>query len=94
MDDSSIIRAHVFVSGRVQGVNFRASTRRQAAQQQVQGWVRNCPDGRVEAVFEGPRSAVQMLVAWCRNGPRYAHVDHVDVEWQEPHGERDFRVRY
>ena len=55
--------------------------------------MRNAPDGRVEAVFEGGRAAVESLIAWCRSGPPLARVDSVDVEWVEPRGEARFRIR-
>jgi acylphosphatase len=87
-------RAHVYISGRVQGVFFRDSTRQQARAAGVAGWVRNLHDGRVEAVFEGPRDAVQRVVQWCHSGPAYAHVTHVQVDWEPPTGqEQDFRIR-
>jgi acylphosphatase len=75
-------RAHVFISGRVQGVNFRAATRDRARNARVAGWVRNLPDGRVEAVFEGTHAAVQGLVSWCYSGPIAAEVDRVEVTWE------------
>ena len=78
------VRAHVTIDGRVQGVNFRAATQQQAATTGVAGWVRNLDDGRVEAVFEGPRAAVGRMVSWCYGGPRYARVDRVDVQWEPP----------
>lgn len=78
------VRAHVFVSGRVQGVNFRAHMRDQARRVDVEGWVRNRPDKRVEAVFEGSRAAVQRLISWCYSGPPTAQVEHVEVTWEEP----------
>ena len=78
-------RAHLTVTGRVQGVFFRASTRDAARRiGGISGWVRNLPDGRVEAVAEGPRQNVRQLVAWCRNGPPHARVDDLTVEWQDP----------
>jgi acylphosphatase len=80
-------RAHVFVTGTVQGVWFRESARAQAVQLNVTGWVRNLPDGRVEAVFEGTPYAVATLVAWCRQGPERARVRHVDVVDEEATGE-------
>lgn len=73
------IRAHVFISGRVQGVFFRQSTQLQAQSLGVKGWVRNLPDGRVEAVFEGKESAVKKLVDYCRHGPLAARVENVEV---------------
>lgn len=78
-----VLRARVRISGRVQGVAFRFSTLRQARKQGVAGWVRNLSNGQVEAVFEGDRDAVEQTVAWCHKGPISAHVDQVDVEWEE-----------
>lgn len=86
-------RAHVLVRGRVQGVFFRATCARLAREAGVAGWVRNLPSGEVEAVFEGSAEAVQRLVAWCRHGPDMAHVEDVRVTFEDPIGERDFRVR-
>lgn len=77
------VRAHVYVSGRVQGVNFRSHTRDQARRANVEGWVRNIGDGRVEAVFEGTRASVQRLVSWCYSGPPSARVEQVEVKWEE-----------
>ena len=89
------IRAHVFVSGLVQGVFFRYETRRIARQRNVTGWVGNMPDGRVEAVFEGAKSDVAETVSLCRKGPPGALVRDVKVYWEEPTGEfGDFRIRY
>jgi acylphosphatase len=87
------VRAHVVVRGRVQGVFFRDSVQEQARALHVAGWVRNCSDGTVEAVFEGPRPAVERLVEWCRTGPPRARVDGVDVRWEEPEGLVGFRAR-
>ncbi len=88
------VRAHVYISGRVQGVFFRDSTRHLARRYGVTGWVRNLPDGRVEALFEGEKDAVQRLIDWCYQGPPGARVDRVDVEWQEYTGAfADFMVR-
>jgi acylphosphatase len=86
-------RAHVFVSGQVQGVFFRAETSRLARSRGVAGWVRNLPDGRVEAVFEGPKWVVESMLDWVRTGPRGAAVTSVDVSWEDPGTERGFRVR-
>ena len=88
-------RAHVFVSGWVQGVFFRGETRDLARQLGLTGWVRNLCDGRVEAVFEGEDWAIEQLVAWCHRGPRGAHVDDVDVTYEDYAGEYGtFSVRY
>jgi acylphosphatase len=80
------------VSGRVQGVFFRDDCRREAVSAGVAGWVRNRPDGRVEAVFEGEPDAVYRLVSWCRTGPPSARVSEVEVFSEEPGGESGFRV--
>jgi len=87
-------RAHVHITGKVQGVYFRATTRDRAREHGVDGWVRNLDDGRVEAVFEGPRAAVEDLVAFCHEGSEAADVDAVDVSFEEPEGEDGFRVRW
>lgn len=79
-------RAHVFVSGRVQGVFFRQNTKRQAERLGVTGWVRNLADGRVEAVFEGEEQAVKQLVEYCHHGPSSAEVTNADLTW-EPYRE-------
>jgi acylphosphatase len=87
------VRAHVIVAGRVQGVSFRVATRDRARSRGVAGWVRNRPDGKVEAVFEGPEDAVRSLVDWTGRGPLGAEVDSVAVDWAPPEGERDFVIR-
>lgn len=90
-----MIRAHVYVYGRVQGVFFRASTRDKARLLGIKGWVKNCLDGSVEAVFEGKKDAVDKMVNWCRKGPTGAFVDRIDVCWEEYTGEFDeFSVVY
>lgn len=86
-------RVRVLVSGRVQGVFFRATCAAEARRCGVAGYVRNLPDGRVEAVFEGPEEAVDRMVAWCRRGPELARVDEVEVYPEPLAGEREFRVR-
>lgn len=88
-------RAHVYISGRVQGVFFRASTRERALELGLKGWVKNLRDGRVEAIFEGEKEKVMDMVDWCREGPSYASVVTVDVRWGEYKGEfESFTVRY
>ena len=79
--------------GHVQGVFFRETTRRRALAADVAGWVRNTPDGSVEAVFEGERESVERLVAFVREGPRGARVDLVDVVSEEPEALGDFEIR-
>lgn len=86
------VRAHVWVTGAVQGVFFRASTARAAAANGVGGWVRNLPDGRVEAVFEGDPLSVEQTISWVRVGPPKAVVDRVEVIREEPLGEFEFRL--
>jgi acylphosphatase len=88
-------RAHVFVSGRVQGVFFRSETKHKADRYDVKGWVRNLPDGRVEAVFEGEEEAVKALIEFCKRGPSGARITNVDLRWENFAGEFDaFKVRY
>ena len=89
-----VVRAHVWIAGRVQGVAFRAYTVDEAAVKGIAGWVRNTLDGRVEAVFEGERAVVEVMIAWCRSGPPAARVSSVDVIWEEPKGELGFGVRH
>ena len=86
-------RAHVFVSGRVQGVSYRASTRDAARDAGLDGWVENLDDGRVEAVFEGSEASVERLVEWCHEGSPAADVDGVDAEYGDPEGVSGFEVR-
>ena len=88
-----VIRRRVTVSGRVQGVWFRDSCRREADARRVSGWVRNCPDGRVEAAFEGTAESVEALVAWCSTGPRRARVVRVEVFEEMPTGTHEFTIR-
>ena len=87
------ISVRVVVHGRVQGVFFRATTAEQAAVHGVVGWVRNRADGAVEAHFEGPRSAVDAMVAWCEIGSSHAQVSRIEVEIDRPSGGSDFRIR-
>jgi len=94
MTDHERTRAHVFVSGRVQGVYYRASTRERAREAGVDGWVRNLDDGRVEAVFEGPEQAVDTMIEWCETGSRAAEVEAVDVTIEPPEGVEGFEVRW
>ena len=86
-------RAHVYVSGTVQGVFFRATTRDEARERGVDGWVKNLDDGRVEAVFEGPETAVQELIDWCHEGSPAATVTDVDATWEAPSGLDGFEIR-
>ena len=89
------VRAHVIFHGRVQGVWFRASTRDIAIKEGVRGWVRNLPDGTVEAVFEGSEEAVAKVLTGCRNMPAPARVESMDVERSISKDEASgFTVRY
>lgn len=88
-----VVRYRVVVSGRVQGVGFRASCGRMAGQHGVRGWVRNLPDGSVEAVFEGDPEDVRQLVEWSRHGPRFAVVADVSVTEERPEEMSDFQIR-
>ena len=89
------VRAHVIISGRVQGVFFRVETQRAAEQFRALGWVRNRPDGTVEAVFEGQQPDVDAVLQWCQEGPNLAVVENVDLEWQDYTGEyKRFDITY
>lgn len=88
-------RVHVYISGRVQAVAYRANTQKMAAHYSLGGWVRNVPDGRVEAAFEGERENVDAMLAWCRKGPPLAVVDHLDVIEEPYEGREDvFKITY
>ena len=82
-----LARANIIVAGLVQGVAFRAATVDAARRLGVKGWVRNLPDGRVEAEAEGERARVEALVAWCRRGPPAARVEDVQVAWSDSRGD-------
>jgi acylphosphatase len=87
-------RAHIIISGKVQGVYFRGFVRDEARRLGVNGYVRNMLDGRVEAVMEGEKEKVENLIALCRQGPPVSRVDKVDVTWEEFRGEfTTFTVR-
>ena len=88
------LRAHIFVSGQVQGVFFRDNTKKKAKELEVTGWVRNRSDGQVEAIFEGEEEKVRELVDWTRQGPAWAKVDKLDISWEDYKGEFDnFEIR-
>ena len=76
------VRAHILVSGRVQGVFYRSETRYEARKHHVNGWIRNLPDDRVEAVFEGEEEDVKQLVEFCKRGPPSARVASIEVSWE------------
>lgn len=86
---------HVVVSGRVQGVFFRAETENKATSLDLTGWVRNLPDGKVDAVFEGEEENVNVMINWCRKGPRFASVTNLEVVEKAYQGEfQNFSIRY
>jgi acylphosphatase len=88
------VRAHVFISGRVQGVLFRSETKHRAKKHSVNGWIRNLPDDRVEAVFEGEEENVKCLIEFCKRGPPTARVVGAEVAWERYAGKfRDFEIR-
>ena len=88
------VRARVVISGKVQGVYFRGTAEDEARSRGLTGWVRNTPDGQVEAAFEGEQAAVEAMIAWCHRGPPAARVTGVTVTWEGPRGERGFSVRF
>ena len=89
------IRAHLMISGRVQGVFYRMETKSAADRIGVFGWVRNKRDGRVEVVVEGEKQKVEMLIQWCKTGPPAARVQDVDVAWEQHKGGfTSFEVTY
>ncbi len=89
-----MVRATLRVTGQVQGVNFRSSTKVEADALGLCGCVRNLPDGSVEVLIEGPQTTVQQLVDWCRRGPVWARVDDLKIEWKAASGEfSGFEVR-
>lgn len=88
-------RVHIIVSGRVQGVFFRAETQGQALRLHLKGWVRNTPDGRVEIVIEGNEDDAERMIAWCHKGPRLANVQGVDYHEEPYQGSfDDFEIVY
>lgn len=89
------VRVHLYISGWVQGVFFRANARDRALSYGVKGWVRNLPDGRVEAVCEGEKEWVNKFIEWCKKGPPGAQVEDVEIEWEEYKGEfKTFSIHY
>lgn len=90
---AEVVRRRVVVRGRVQGVWFRDSTRERARARGVAGWVRNRPDGALEAVFEGPPAGVESLVRFCETGPPHAQVETIETAEEPPAGDTDFHIR-
>ncbi len=87
-------RAHVLIGGMVQGVFFRSETHDEANRRNVSGWIRNLPDGDVEAVFEGEKEKVEELIKFCKKGPARAEVKKIEVSWEEPTGEPRYFLIY
>ncbi len=88
------IRAHIFITGIIQGVFFRSHARSQAGMRHVTGWIRNLTDGRVEAVMEGEKDDVESLIEACRQGPPGARVDDIEISWEKPvHKYKEFEIR-
>lgn len=82
-----IARVHLIITGRVQGVWFRANTQKKAKALDLTGWVKNLPDGQVEAVFEGEQEKIGQIIEWCKKGPSFARVDDVQIQWETPRGD-------
>lgn len=93
--EDKMARAHLFIYGRAQGIGFRFSTSRKAHRLGIFGWVRNLPDGRLEAIFEGEKGKIEEIVQWAKTGPIGARVDNVEIEWQKYTGEfANFEIKY
>jgi acylphosphatase len=88
-------KAHVLISGQVQGVFFRDATRKKAEDLRITGWVRNLPDGRVEVLFEGEKEAIDKIIEWTKKGPDSARVEDIKVKWEEYKDEfSSFAIKY
>ena len=91
---AGMARVHLTIRGRVQGVYYRASMLQEAQHLGLKGWVRNCPDGSVEAVAEGTREKLEKLISWCWKGPPGARVTDIDPCWGPPQSnEREFSIK-
>lgn len=89
------LRAHLFVSGKVQAVFYRETTKKKAEKLGVSGWVKNLRDSRVEAIFEGNKLSVEKMVNWARKGPFWAKVEALDVVWEDYTGQfSSFEIKY
>ncbi len=90
-----IARLHIVIEGIVQGVFFRAGTREESCKLGLTGWVKNCSDGCVEAVFEGDIDKIEKIVEWCKKGPPGAVVRNIETVWEQATGEHDsFTIKY
>ncbi len=89
-----MVRAHLLISGRVQGVFYRMTCRQEGATRRLDGWVRNLPDGRVEALLQGPKEKVEDMIKWCYRGPNGAQVSDIEVTYEETDGDlAGFQIR-
>jgi acylphosphatase len=88
------VQKHIYISGRVQGVGFRAFTRSQAAVLDIKGWVKNLHDGRVEAVIEGEKNKVTQMIKKLKNGSSFARVDDFEIEEQKIDDFSDFEIKF
>jgi acylphosphatase len=96
---NNIVQVHLWISGQVQGVFFRAHTKQKALALGLAGWVKNLPSGRVEAVFQGDKTKVEKMINWCHHGPLSAEVTNVDIKWEElkdiePFQSKGFYIKY
>jgi acylphosphatase len=90
-----IEQVHVIVRGKVQGVSFRMETQRTAQNLNITGWARNCPDGSVEAIFEGQKNDLDRMIRWCHQGPPGSSVDQVETDWLDTvSGFSGFDIRF
>lgn len=89
---NATVCAHVWISGKVQGVGYRPSAQSEAVKRDIKGWIRNLPDGRVEALFEGEKTAVEQMIQWSHQGPAAAVVKDVNVEYETSQGYSEFQV--
>ena len=88
-------RVHLLITGRVQGVWYRANTQKKAKALDLKGWVKNLPNGQVEAIFEGEKEKIDQIIEWCKKGPSFARVDGVKIEWETPVGKfNTFTITY
>jgi acylphosphatase len=88
-------RAHIFVFGKVQGVFFRENTRKKAAEFELSGFVKNLPNGKVEAVFEGEQEKIEKIIQWIKKGPEAAQIENIEIDWQDYKEEfKNFEIRH
>jgi acylphosphatase len=88
-------RAHIFVFGKVQGVFFRENTRKKAAEFKLSGFVKNLPNGKVEAVFEGEQEKIEKIIQWIKKGPEVAQIENIEIDWQDYKEEfKNFEIRH